>query len=96
MPHVHVGTCMCPFLKARAKTCSEHVPLEKGTCTCSHARGACVLKIKNVEETHKESGEKRVFNSVVWFNSYLPTKLSFNLVSNLPCKMLKCDNLTLK
>ena len=89
--HVHV-----PFLKC---TCSEHVfarAFRKGTCTCPHARGAYVFKIKNVEETHKESGKKRVFNSIGWFNSYWPTKLPFNLVSNLPCKILKCDNLTLK
>ncbi len=25
VPHVHVGTCLCRFMKAYAKTCSEQL-----------------------------------------------------------------------
>ena len=96
MPHVYVDTCTCHFLKACALRIFLHVPSKKATCTCPHARGACVLKIQNEQETYMEAGKKRRCNSIVWFRSYWLMRLVFNLWVNLPYKMWKCKNFTLK
>ena len=57
MPHVHVGTYTCLFLKACALITFLHVPSEMGTCTCPYAPGACVLKTQNVQEIYTDSGK---------------------------------------